>query len=101
MRPVVILLATLLTLVYVIGDRLGFFDYVANSPAAKHPIYSETLDIKKPGHLTWTPKAEWMKGSQKAQLSLAVNPALLWELPFDRSQGAKRCQFILRADTVS
>jgi hypothetical protein len=87
MRQVICLLASLVVAGYLYALWSDWFTEVELSSVGKRPIYSEHIDLRRPGPIEWlVPKEKWAFQEGPAYLALSLNLNTLVEIPASREQ---------------
>lgn len=80
------IVAFLLVALYLWAGWTDWFTRAARSSPARNPLFSDPIDLRRCSTVTWKVPKDWTFREGKAHLSLALNVAMLREIPRDRSQ---------------
>ena len=93
MRRVFCIVALLFIGGYLYAIWSDWFTRVELQRTGKRPLFSETIDVAKPGSITWlVPKEDWPFREGEGRLSLSLNAHNLPEIPMERTQLALRAK---------
>lgn len=97
MRRIFCLLAPLIVVSYLYAQWTDWFSQVELATVWKRPLYSEPLNLEKPGLIEWlVPKETWTFQDGEADLALSINLYMVPEIPTGREQLTLRIK--VRAD---
>jgi hypothetical protein len=87
MRRVFCVLAPLLVAGYLYAQWSDWFTRVELWSVGKRPLFSNHIDLRRPGPIEWrVPREEWSFQQGQAHLSLSLNLNTLREIPAGRKQ---------------
>jgi len=87
MRRAFCLLAPLFIIGYLYAQWTDWFSRIELASVWKRPLFSEPIDLEKPGPIEWVvPRENWIFQEGEADLALSMNLYTLMRVPSDRSQ---------------